>query len=570
MRALLGVCSVLLVTLVAPGQEMQRAQDRAAFLKARAVGEPDARVTALKAFAAEYPGTSLAKRAEASELETLLANFPDRTAEIHALAAAKVRAAPVGFERWSEEARLADALASAGPNGADLMDAAAWGKDAAGTLNEESYRRQMRRIEVRYKLPPLTPGQRHRDYLRTRASFLAALANVALRVKDPEGVSRALAEAEKLDPLSSEVSSLQGQMALGRHDDTVALRDFERAEAEGDLKEPWRGRMVRLYEQVHRPAGGSGANTGAPRAAGTESGVGGEISSREGLSREVDALYAKLFPPPFALPPRRLPTGGHTVLLELFTGAGCEPCVAPDLAVESLLGTYDRQDLVVLEFDEHIPRPDPLANPDSGERAAMYHVGQTPAAFLDGEELPVGGASRRDVENVVVGFADALEARAAVVTGVKLGLAVKRGADSTIAVTSQVVPNGATPTGGVGLPERVVVHAALVEDHVRYSGENGIRFHRMVVRAAAPARTVEMRSPGEAEASFNPTQIARDQAAYLREFEKHNDRFGEFQFRTSEIPIQAEYLAVATWIEDPGTHEVLQAAFAAVPRQQTP
>ena len=592
MRALLCLTAVLVGPVLAAGQAMQRPQDQAAFLRARAVAEPEARLAALKGFATEYPATALAKRAEALELETLLANFPERTVEVHALAAAAATAAPAGFERWSEEARLADALASAGPSGADLVDATAWAKDATGALNEESYRRQMRLMEVRYKLPPLTAGQRHREYVRTRASFLAALANVDLRAKDSDGAGRALAEAVKLDPLSSEVSSLQGQVALGRRDDTTALADFERAEAEGDLKEPCRGEMLRLYERSHGGAGVPGWNPDRWREAKSEGAErdevpSGEVPSDKGpdaesgrfnaeggdlnaevekLNAEIDVLYAKLFPPPFALAPRRLPAGGHTALLELFTGAGCEPCIAPDLAVESLLGTYGRQDLVVLEFDEHIPRPDPLANPAAGERAAMYGVGQTPSAFLDGDEIPVGGASRADVENVVVGLADALETRAAVATGLKLALKVTWGAGGALAVAASVARDGMPPTGGVALPKRAVLRVALVEDHVRYSGENGIRFHRMVVRAVAPERIVETMSANASNLSFDPAGIARDQLAYLSAFEKNNDRFGDFRFRSTEIPIRADQLAVAAWVEDPGTHEVLEAAFKAVPK----
>ena len=432
----------------------------------------------------------------------------------------------------------------------------------------------MRALELRYKLPALSAAQRHRDFAHTRASFLAALADVQLREADTTAADKTLTEAGRLDPLSSEVSSLEGQAALLRHEDRAALAEFERAEAEGDLKQPWLGAMVRLYRQA---SGGSGNASPSQEA---EAGASPEIPP--GLETEIDALYARLFPPLYALPPRQLPAGGHTALLELFTGSGCEPCAAPDLAVESLLGTYGRQDLVVLEYDEHIPRPDPLANPDSLARAADYHLETTPQAFLDGEELPVVGASRADVENVVVSFADAIEDRAAVPTAWQLSLRVTRDPGGSVTARAKLAQGpvpamsksdaiAATPTASRRPP---VVRFALVEDHVRYSGENGIRFHRMVVRALAGETPVTLvRGAGaqpspatcDAEVSFHLPAIETRQATYLDSFERANDRFGTVRFRAKPFTMRPEHLAVVTWVEDAGSHAVLQAASAEVP-----
>lgn len=518
----------------------QQAQDRRALAAARAIKDPAQRVEALRQVAADYPGTGLAHQASMLALDTDLGSFPERTEEIHALAAADVNESAAGFERWSEEARLADLMASAGLGGADLPDAHKWANDAVGAMTEESYRRQMTAMQLKYKLDRLTAKQVHADFVRTRASFLAALANVKLREKDVDGADHALAEAYRLDPLSSEVSSLRGQLALTRHADREALDDFEHAEAEGDLKEPWRGEMLRLYKQL-------------------------DNGEEAGLNTQIDTLYAQLFPSPFALPPRTLPGGGHTALLELFTGSGCEPCVAPDLAVESLLGSYTRRDLVVLEYDEHIPRPDPLANPDSVSRAAAYHVGTTPEAFLDGAELPVVGAARGDVENVVVEFADGVESEAARPSGVGIALTATRGAGGEVEAQAAISATKAAPTGG--MPAHPIVRFALVQDPIRYSGENGIRFHRMVVRSLARVAGPDVNAttgPVTVRTSFRPAEIAADEVVYLNAFEKGNDRFGAVQFLTKNIPVQPDQLAVVAWIEDPATHAILQAAYMPV------
>lgn len=545
------------------GQTMQLAQDQAAFGRARAVAEPVARLAALKQFSAEYPGAPLARRAAALELETLLRSFPERAADIQALAAAALASTSAGLEHWTEQARLASLLANAGPDGADLSDARPWADEAVAALTEESYRRQMRALEARYRLPAMTAPERRRAYAQTRASFLTAQANVALRLKDMDKASGALAEAGRLQPLSSAVSSGQGQLALQRGQNREALQAFERAEAEGDLPEPWRGAMVRLYAELHRPE-----NSQAP-AADSGTAISMAPSRSPELDDEIDALYGELFPPLFQLPTRTLAPGGHTVLLELFTGAGCEPCIAPDLAMESLLSSYRRQDLVVLEYDEHIPRPDPLANPDSVARAAAYHVGTTPQVFLDGENVPLGGAARSDVENVVVGLADEIEDRAADPASLDLGLQVSRGPDGTIGVQAIVsprprIPGNGTPVAPVAtVASRAVLRFALVEDRVRYSGENGIRFHRMVVRALT--RGTAIAKPAiSVSASFRPATLAGDQRAYLDAFERNNDRFGEVRFLTKQIPLRADHLAVVAWVEDASTGAVLQTAYVAV------
>ena len=118
------------------GAQSSSADDQAAFRQARAITEPAARVEALQRFIAQHPGGTLAHRAADLELQTLLRSFPERTAAIHTLAAAAVQSAAPGLDRWSEEARQADGLASAGTTGADLSDAKIWARDAVGQMTE--------------------------------------------------------------------------------------------------------------------------------------------------------------------------------------------------------------------------------------------------------------------------------------------------------------------------------------------------------------------------------------------------------------------------------------------------
>ena len=107
---------------------------------------------------------------------------------------------------------------------------------------------------------------------------------------------------------------------------------------------------------------------------------------------------------------------------------------------------------------------------------------------------------------------------------------------------------------------------ALAEDKLRYAGQNGIRFHRMVVRALhqVPAASVLGTSTAAYTITFQPASLDRDQAAYLADYEIHNDRFGAFHFPVRSLPIHPDHLALVAWVQDPLTKRILQAAFAGV------
>src|SRR5207253_3126066 len=98
--------------------------------------------------------------------------------------------------------------------------------------------------------------------------------------------------------------------------------------------------------------------------------------SSESLDEYLDDTYRKRFPNPLHAEPY-LKTAARTdraVLAEVFTGSGCPPCVAADLAFDVALERYSRNDVVVLMYHQHIPRPDPMTNPATLARAKFYNV----------------------------------------------------------------------------------------------------------------------------------------------------------------------------------------------------
>jgi hypothetical protein len=165
----------------------------------------------------------------------------------------------------------------------------------------------------------------------------------------------------------------------------------------------------------------------------------------------LDRRYRAEFRNPIQAPPFRGVSAEprRAVLLELFTGPACEPCIAVDLAVDALLQRYSRQDLVVIA---HLEQRD------------------APAVLIDGSAIECGSGlasvtrpvfDRLDIE-VMRRIVAPAEARTQLRAGWSGGALEVR-----------------TGTGGVQ------IH--LVETEVSLTGENGIRLHPMVARSQAQA-----------------------------------------------------------------------------------
>ncbi len=84
-------------------------------------------------------------------------------------------------------------------------------------------------------------------------------------------------------------------------------------------------------------------------------------NSADGFEAFLDSEYHRRLPNPVTPDPWRAPANrsDRVVLAEVFTGSGCPPCAAADLAFEAALARYPRRDFAVLMYHEHIPRPDP-------------------------------------------------------------------------------------------------------------------------------------------------------------------------------------------------------------------
>ena len=107
--------------------------------------------------------------------------------------------------------------------------------------------------------------------------------------------------------------------------------------------------------------------------------------------------------PPFRPEPfrgRKDRRADGVVLMELFTGAQCMPCVSTDVAFDALLRTYKPTGFIGLQYHLHVPGFDALTNKDTEARGEYYgeEIAGTPAVALNGHFLPPGGGQMGDAE----------------------------------------------------------------------------------------------------------------------------------------------------------------------------
>jgi thiol-disulfide isomerase/thioredoxin len=258
------------------------------------------------------------------------------------------------------------------------------------------------------------------------------------------------------------------------------------------------------------------------------------------------------------------------VVAELFTGSGCPPCVAADLAFEAAVDRYSVKDVAVLVYHLHIPRPDPMTNPSTQTRKDFYAVNGTPTYVIDGNTQKVGGggaaqADRLFKDSVASVIDKRLESKPGARITMRAGI---KGGNVDVAVEV-----GKTAKARTGKPDQKLrLQIALVEELVHYTGENGVRFHPMVVRSLASADKDKLGfavTPGRASKlthTFDVAKVVADAKAHLDTMEGGaSERFGKFQFIERKNAIDMAQLRVVAFVQDETTREILQAAVVDLP-----
>jgi hypothetical protein len=253
------------------------------------------------------------------------------------------------------------------------------------------------------------------------------------------------------------------------------------------------------------------------------------------------------------------------------------------------LEKYRRDDYVLISYHVHIPLPDPMTNPATLARQKFYGVSSSPSYFVDGESSGGGGGAdaakslfESRVDPMVVKHLSEPPEAALKLQAKTVGSTVK-----VTAAASKVTNTSA----------KLRLHVALVEDTVRYSGENGLRFHDMVVRAMAeppagaaavaakpaapPTKEGEADKPaavplktlgfalkagqgGTFEYTFDVKKAEAEALAHLQDFET-NTRKGEYSFRQKRHTIDSGKLSIVAFVQDEATKKILQTVYVKLP-----
>ena len=483
--------------------------DQKAYDEARRIKDPEKKIEALEKLVKDFPDRFTAFQARNDILDTLIKNFPTQTDRIKAAAERYLAPTPglvvIGSSNYiTVAAKLMEA-------GLMLDWAAELAVKGAAQYEDENIK-QMRRQRARYND---TLG---RIYLKqgrvkeARAHLKKALTN------DPE--------------LTTTLIAL-GQIAEkdGHHKD--ALEYFSSAAVKSSLKQPDRQLMETAYRATHN-------------------------DSLSGLEDLLDDKYRKLnvgmhFDHYQASAKRT----NRIALAELFTGSGCGPCVAADLGFDGLLERYSRKDLVVLVYHLHIPLPDPMTNPATVERGKYYAVPGTPTPVVDGFRLPSAGGSR----DMTKGFFDRVNPtiESQLESPAQAQITLTGSFEGDLVKANVTVDEVKTPSADLKL------QIALTEEEVRYTGENGIRFHPMVVRSLggkdASGFALTGSAPTKVEWTFDVKAMSTEIKKYLDTYEQQGHRGDTFTFIEKKFQIDLNKLSLVAFVQNMKTKEVLQTVY---------
>jgi hypothetical protein len=246
----------------------------------------------------------------------------------------------------------------------------------------------------------------------------------------------------------------------------------------------------------------------------------------------------------------------RVVVMELFTGAQCPPCVAADLGFEGLEKTYKPTEVVLLQYHLHIPGPDPLTNPTTEARWAYYgkhfpeDMGGTPSTLFSGKPGAGGGGGIGNSEGKYREYRAIIDKQ--LETPAKATLTVdasRKGEEISVQAKVSNLP---------GPGEKVRLRFALVEESVRYAGGNKLRFHHMVVRTmpGGPEGFALTEKESQHAAKISLADLRADLTKYLDETAEKRP------YPKPDRPMAMKHLKVIAFVQDDETGDILQAAMA--------
>ncbi len=268
------------------------------------------------------------------------------------------------------------------------------------------------------------------------------------------------------------------------------------------------------------------------------------------IDAKLDAEYHEKVPPfkPAKYAGRKNAKSNRAVVMEIFTGAQCPPCVAADVGFDALLTTYKPTEFIGLQYHLHIPGPDPLTNLDTINRQEYYgeDVGGTPSTFFNGKSAAGGGGGMANSEAKYDEFRKEIDPILETTSPAEVSLTADRSGDE-VKMTAK-----ATGAKGAKTPKLRLV---LVEKSIRYTGGNKLRFHHNVVRAfpGGTAGKALVDGSGTVTATLNLADLRKSLSTYLETFSASGR-----SFPNPLPPIDLDNLSVVAFVQDDADHSILQ------------
>ena len=274
--------------------------------------------------------------------------------------------------------------------------------------------------------------------------------------------------------------------------------------------------------------------------------------SEEGFQQFVDEVYRKKIGEYLTEIREKIPVpaaadrGNKRVLVELFTGMQCPPCVSADLALAAIGKTYKPDEVIIVRHHQHIPLPDGLVNQDSEERGAYYETGSTPTIVVNGMivdarfyagPIQAAGPAYSVLRQVI-------DPRLFEKTEVALEL--------TAAVTDGQLNISATATG---IPDELLpscrLRLAIVENELHTiipGGSNGIRDHEYLVRdMLGIAKGIPPKKGAlKYSASIPVSDLKKNLVEYIQRYEAGR----RFEFPAEMKPPIQGPLSLVVWVQN--------------------
>lgn len=503
--------------------------DVKAYNDARQIREPEKKIEALEKFLADFPASFYVTTVKRELVQTLIKTFASQKEELlkqfdKLIAAVTESTKSDLFNTLAWELYLASV---------HLDEAERFASQSIALMNEQKFIEEQTNAAKSRNQPIPPTDELKKRFRASRANVEDTLGKIWLRQgKTAEG-EKLLKEAFEANPTMSETAVALADLALKRGEDTRALDYLSSAVAVGRSSTGTREKLETLYARMHKD------------------------SVPGSLDKMLDDYYRKLYPTLSVAHYKPTPErSDRTVLAEVFTGSACPPCVGADLAFDAMLERYSRKDQIVLMYHQHIPGPDPMANPSTQARWKYYPENRgVPSYLVDGERIAGGGGSRE----MALGFYDrvnpAIEQRLEAAAEAKLNLsAALEGMQVKVKADVSQVKGSATD---------IKLQLALVEEMLSYSGENGIRLHPVVVRSLAGEGeggfAIDAAKPEAVECTFDIAKVTEELKAHLDDFESKAP--GGRKFSQKKHEIDPSNLSVVAFVQDQTTKRILQAAY---------